>query len=98
MDIEVELGSHVVKQTVFCFSFSQRLVLWTLSLYLKYFSQLLEERVAGYTSCLALASSPSAAKMSAENDIVQEMCESRGGRPELSVLSSLLVSVDVKNY
>ena len=31
-------------------------------------------------------------------NIVQELCESRGGRPELSVLTSLLVSVDVKNY
>ena len=30
--------------------------------------------------------------------IVQELCESRGGRPGLSVLMSLLVSVDVKNY
>ena len=30
--------------------------------------------------------------------IVQELCESGGGRPELSVLTSLLVSVDVKNY
>ena len=30
--------------------------------------------------------------------IVQELCESRGGRPRLSVLTSLLVSVDVKNY
>ena len=30
--------------------------------------------------------------------IVQELCESRGGRSELSVLTSLLVSVDVKNY
>jgi len=30
--------------------------------------------------------------------IVQEMCESRGGRPGLSVLTSLLVSVDVKIY
>ena len=29
---------------------------------------------------------------------VQELCESRGGRPELSVLTSLLVSEDVKNY
>ena len=27
---------------------------------------------------------------------VQELCESRGGRPGLSVLTSLLVSVDVK--
>ena len=30
--------------------------------------------------------------------IVQELCESRGGRPEPSVLTSLLVFVDVKNY
>ena len=30
--------------------------------------------------------------------IVQELCESRGGRPGLSVLTSLLVSVDVKHY
>ena len=28
--------------------------------------------------------------------IVQELCGSRGGRPGLSVLTSLLVSVDVK--
>ena len=33
-----------------------------------------------------------------QNHIVQELCESRGGRPGLSVLTSLLVSVDVKNY
>ena len=31
-------------------------------------------------------------------DIVQELCESRGGRPGLSVLTSLVVSVDVKQY
>ena len=31
-------------------------------------------------------------------DIVQELCESRGGRPGLSVLTSLMVSVDVKIY
>ena len=30
--------------------------------------------------------------------IVQELCESRGGRPGLSVLTSLLLSVDVKQY
>ena len=30
--------------------------------------------------------------------IVQELCESRGGHPGLSVLMSLLVSVDVKLY
>ena len=33
-----------------------------------------------------------------ERSIVQELCESRGGRPGLSVLTSLLVSVDVKIY
>ena len=32
------------------------------------------------------------------SSIVQELCESRGGRPELSVLTSLLVSVDVMLY
>ena len=32
------------------------------------------------------------------HSIVQELCESRGGRPGLSVLTSLLVSVDVKLY
>ena len=30
--------------------------------------------------------------------IVQELCESRGGRPGLSVLISLTVSVDVKQH
>ena len=30
--------------------------------------------------------------------IVQEVCESRGGRPGLSVLMSLMVSVDVKQH
>ena len=30
--------------------------------------------------------------------IVQELCESRGGRSGLSVLTSLLTSVDVKLY
>ena len=29
---------------------------------------------------------------------VQDLCESRGGRPGLSVLTSLMVSVDVKQY
>ena len=33
-----------------------------------------------------------------EQLIVQELCESRGGRPGLSVPTSLLVSLDVKNY
>ena len=35
-------------------------------------------------------------KMALIDVIVQELCESRGGRPGLSVLTSLLVSV--KNY
>ena len=30
--------------------------------------------------------------------IVQELCESRGGRPGLSILISVLVSVDIKIY
>ena len=30
--------------------------------------------------------------------IVQELCESRGDHPGLSVLTSLMVSVDVKQY
>ena len=34
----------------------------------------------------------------ANTSIVQELCESRGGRPGLSVLMSLLVSLDVKQY
>ena len=34
---------------------------------------------------------------SALNVIVQELCESRDGRPGLSVLTSLLVSVHVKD-
>ena len=32
------------------------------------------------------------------SNIVQELCESRGGHPGLSVLTSLLVSMDVKLY
>ena len=38
------------------------------------------------------------AQRSSDAGIVQELCESRGGRPGLSVLTSLLVSVDVKIY
>ena len=30
--------------------------------------------------------------------IVQELCDSRGGRPGLSVLTSLLASLDIKLY
>ena len=41
---------------------------------------------------------PTKDKYLCPDGIVQELCESRGGRPGLSVLTSLLVSVDVKNY
>ena len=37
-------------------------------------------------------------KRESVSSIVQELCESRGGRPGLSVLTSLTVSVDVKLY
>ena len=37
-------------------------------------------------------------KCERELHIVQKLCESRGGRPGLSVLTSLLVFVDVKLY
>ena len=45
--------------------------------------------LAWYTTCLPTPQM---------GHIVQELCESRGGRPGLSVLTSLLVSVDVKLY
>ena len=38
------------------------------------------------------------ARIEVSAHIVQELCETRGGRPGLSVLTSLLVSVDVKIY
>ena len=37
-------------------------------------------------------------KENIERVIVQELCESRGGRPGLSVPMNLMVSVDVKLY
>ena len=57
-------------------------------------------RTEGYFAFVAVYSGT---HLSIETDtyayhIVQELCESRGGRPGLSVLTSLLVSVDVKNY
>ena len=39
-----------------------------------------------------------AAALAARGIRVQQLCESRGGRPGLSVLTSLMVSVDVKQY
>ena len=46
-----------------------------------------------YVKFLGLRHSPKIVSL-----IVQELCESRGGRPGLSVLTSLMVSVDVKLY
>ena len=51
---EVELGSHIGSWTVFCFSYSQQLVLQILQLSSP---QLLKEQIAKYTSCFALAGS-----------------------------------------
>ena len=45
-----------------------------------------------------ITSQPATLKAKPVVVIVQELCESRGGRPGLSVLTSLLVSVDVKLY
>ena len=51
-----------------------------------------------HTSGTHRASTPLSRHNTSFTDIVQELCESRGGRPGLSVLTSLLVSVDVKIY
>ena len=51
------------------------------------------------TQCLTRQPTTDKSKISVVSlDIVQELCESRGGRPGLSLLTSLLVSVDVKIY
>ena len=53
----------------------------------------------GPQPCVGPPSPPSSVHSSYQYPfIVQELCESRGGRPGLSVLTSLLVSVDVKIY
>ena len=59
----------------------------------------LVSRVESHASAVSLLESGEWSYIKAINSsfIVQELCESRGGRPELSVLTSLLVSVDVKN-
>ena len=54
--------------------------------------------VTGYTLGLDKLSPNSFSFLLKWQSIVQELCESRGGLPELSVLTNLLVSVDVKNY
>ena len=41
---------------------------------------------------------PSSFLLPPPSHIVQELCESRGGRPGLSILTSFLVSVDLKLY
>ena len=50
--------------------------------------------VAGFLSFEAYKSK----QLTYEDYIVQELCESRGGRAGPSVLTSLLASVDVKIY
>ena len=56
-------------------------------------------RVRQLTPVLFAMSVPTLARNAHQHlFIVQELCESRGGRSGLSVLTSLLVSVDVKNY
>ena len=51
----------------------------------------------GYSSTLAAGWIKSVVYAS-NLHIVQELCENRGGRPGLAVLTSLMVSVDVKLY
>ena len=53
------------------------------------------QRVGSPCSVVSLAQST---PLYLPNRIIQELCESRGGRHGLSVLTSLLVSVDVKIY
>ena len=50
------------------------------------------------TFCVIVFSKYKNVQVTLTANIVQELCESRGGRPGLSVLTSLLVSVDVKIY
>ena len=57
-----------------------------------------EEGVASVVCAAAEALVFEAVVAASCTHIVQELCESRGGRPGLSVLMSLLVSVDVKLY
>ena len=52
---EAKQGSNEVKWVIFCFSCSQQLILWTLSVAL--FPQLWKEQVAKYISCFALTDS-----------------------------------------
>ena len=50
------------------------------------------------TSYVPLEAINCSTKLGSRVHSVQDLCESRGGRPGLSVLMSLLVSVDVKHY
>ena len=52
--------------------------------------------VSFITARIAYSSTNKTKPVRIEMVIVQELCESRGGRPGLSVLTSLLVSVDLK--
>ena len=58
------------------------------------------QAASGFSAQPASSSQSREVLSKAENSfqfIVQELCESRGGRPGLSVLTSLLVSVDVNH-
>ena len=57
-----------------------------------------EIKVRNPTERLSFSFSKNAKYRIPRRAIVQELCESRGGRPGLSVLTSLLASVDVKIY
>ena len=54
--------------------------------------------VLGFASALRFHRSQILYRLYRSPHIVQELCESRGGRPGLAVLTSLLVSVDIKLY
>ena len=58
----------------------------------------LDHKMADNCVSLARTNTVSSTITKPKLNIVQELCESRGGRPGLSVLTNLLVSVDVKIY
>ena len=57
-----------------------------------------EIKVRNPTERLSFSFSKNAKYRIPQRAIVQELCESRGGRPGLSVLTSLMVSLEVKQY
>ena len=64
--------------------------------YVYQFQQLLAARTAAARAAQQLVASDINPSVVTRTCRVQELCESRGGRPGLSVLTSLAVSVDVK--